>query len=86
MNRHTNAEWKVQLLLPFSAEYLVLELDPDYRWAVVASRGGKWLWILARDTSLPEATLTDLRQRITARGLDAQKLKPVPQRVPGAKP
>jgi apolipoprotein D and lipocalin family protein len=81
VNRETNAEWKVQLLWPFSADYLILELDPDYRWAVVASRGGKWLWILARDTTLPPATEEDLRQRITARGLDALRLDPVPQPV-----
>ncbi len=77
----TNAEWKVQLLWPFWADYLVLELDPDYRWAVVASRGGKWLWILARETGLPPATYADLVERIAARGLDAAKLERVPQRT-----
>lgn len=81
VNRTTNAEWKVQLLWPFSADYLILELDPDYRWAVVASRGGKWLWILARATSLPPSTYADLQQRIATRGLDAEKLELVPQRV-----
>jgi apolipoprotein D and lipocalin family protein len=81
VNRTTNAEWKVQLLWPFSADYLILELDRDYRWAVVASRGGKWVWILARDPSLPPSLYADLQQRIAARGLDAQKLAPVPQRT-----
>ena len=83
VDRTTNATWKVQLFWPFSADYLVLELDPDYRWAVVASRGGKWVWILARDTTLPDSTYADLKQRVAARGLDAQKLTKVPQRTSG---
>lgn len=83
VNPDTNAEWKVQLFWPLWADYRVLELDDDYRWAVVASRGGKWLWILARETTLPEATFTELQQRIAARGLDAQKLERVPQRATG---
>lgn len=81
VNPKTNAEWKVQLLWPFSAEYLILELDPGYHWAVVASRGGKWLWILARETSLAPAAYADLQQRIAARGLDAKNLELVPQRT-----
>lgn len=83
VNRTTNAEWEVQLFWPFSADYLILELDPDYQWAVVASRGGKWVWILARNPTLPASTFADLQQRISARGLDAQKLAPVPQRADG---
>lgn len=78
-NPATNAEWKVQLFWPFSADYLILELDPDYQWAVVASRGGKWLWILARDTTLPSATYQDLLGRIARRGLKAESLALVPQ-------
>lgn len=80
VNATTNAEWKVQLFWPFSAEYRVLELDSNYRWAVVASRGGKWVWILARETSLPPSTYRELQQRIAARGLDAEKLKRIPHR------
>src|SRR3954469_15706234 len=79
VNAQSNAEWKVQLLWPFSADYLILELDPEYRWAVVASRGGKWLWVLARETSLPAPTYVDLLKRIEARGLDAMNLESVPQ-------
>ncbi len=83
VNPTSNAEWKVQLFWPFSADYLVLELDPDYRWAVVASRGGKWLWILARETTISPALYAELEHRIAARRLDAQNLERVPQRPTG---
>ncbi len=77
--RATNAAWKVQFVWPLAADYLILELDPDYKWAVVASRGGKWLWVLARETTLPDAVYRDIEGRVTRRGLDAAKLRRVPQ-------
>ncbi|HRE81861.1 MAG TPA: lipocalin family protein [Opitutaceae bacterium] len=79
VNTTTNAEWRVQLFWPLWAEYRILELDPDYRWAVVASRGGKWLWVLARDTTLPETTYQDIASRLSRRGFNPEELVRVPQ-------
>lgn len=79
LNTTTNAEWRVQLFWPLWAEYRILELDPDYQWAVVASRGGKWLWILARETSLPDATYQDIVGRLSRRGFNPDELVRVPQ-------
>lgn len=76
----TNAEWKVQLFWPFSADYHIVELDPDYAWAVVVSRGGKWMWVLARQPTLSEAVYRDILDRIGRQGLDASALVKVPQR------
>jgi apolipoprotein D and lipocalin family protein len=78
-NPQTNAEWKVQLLWPFTSEYKILELAPDYSWAVVASNGGNLLWILARTRTLPEDIYRDLLSRIERRGLDSSSLAKVPQ-------
>ncbi|MEO7598709.1 MAG: lipocalin family protein [Opitutus sp.] len=75
----TNAEWKVSFVWPISATYRVLELDPDYRWAVVSNGNGKLVWVLARETSLPDAQYQDILRRVTAQGLDANKLVKVPQ-------
>ena len=78
----TNATWKVRLLWPFTAEYRVLELAPDYTSAVVASRGGKWLWVLARETTLPEPVYADVVNRLRARDLPVDQLEKVPQPAP----
>ncbi|CAM3136504.1 lipocalin family protein [Rariglobus hedericola] len=78
-NTQTNAEWKVRLFWPFTSDYLILELDADYRWAVVASNGGKLVWVLAREHTLPDSVYTDLLKRIDARGLDSSRLARVPQ-------
>jgi apolipoprotein D and lipocalin family protein len=79
VNSESNAEWKVQLLWPFTSEYKILELDPDYHWAVVASNGGKLLWILSRDPVMADETYADLLSRISKRRLDAAKMVKVAQ-------
>lgn len=83
-NTQTNAEWKVRLIWPFTNDYLILELDPNYRWAVVASNKGKLLWVLARERRLPHAVYADLLERIDRRGLDSSRLVRVPQPAPAA--
>ena len=52
-NLTTNAEWKVSFIWPVSSTYLVLELDPDYRWAVVGTPGRGLLWIRRRLRAYP---------------------------------
>ncbi len=79
VNQESNAEWKVRFLWPFTSTYLVLELDPDYRWAVVATPGHKLLWVLARARSLDDATCAEILQRIQAQGYDVKLVKKVPQ-------
>ncbi len=79
VNKESNAEWKVRFLWPFTSTYLVLELDPDYRWAVVATPGHKLLWVLARGRSLDDATYAEILQRIQAQGYDVKLVKKVPQ-------
>jgi apolipoprotein D and lipocalin family protein len=79
VNKVSNAEWKVRFIWPLSTTYLVLELDPEYRWAVVATPGHKLLWVLARGRSLDEATYAEILKRIQARGYDVNRLAKVPQ-------
>jgi apolipoprotein D and lipocalin family protein len=81
VNKETNAEWKVQFLWPLSTTYLVLDLDPDYQWAVVGTPNRKLLWVLARDRSLTDATYAEILKRIKAHGIDPAKVAKVPQPV-----
>lgn len=37
---------KVSFFLVFYTDYLVMELDKDYQWAVIGSSSDKYLWIL----------------------------------------
>ena len=60
-------------------DYWVLELDPDYRWAVVGSPNRKYLWFLTRDKHFPKDRLDILILRAAERGFDTTRLKYTPQ-------
>lgn len=55
------------------ADYWVVDIDPDYRWAVVGSPSRKYLWILSRSPSMSRAQFDELVARAKMRGyvLDA---------------
>ncbi|MBN8717121.1 lipocalin family protein [Thermomonas sp.] len=61
--------------LPFTwADYWVVELDPDYRWAVVGSPSRKYLWVLSRTPAMPRAEFEAIRERAAHRGYPVQRL------------
>lgn len=55
--------------------YWIIELDPQYQWVVVSEPQRAYLWILSRTPQLPEATLQQLRQQLTAAGFDLKRLE-----------
>lgn len=70
----------------FGGDYVVVGLDPDYQWALVAHPSRKYGWILARAPSLPPALLADLAGRLAAQGYDACDFVLTPQGGSGAPP
>lgn len=45
---------KVSFFGPFYSGYNVIALNPDYKYALVAGKNLKYLWILSRETSIPD--------------------------------
>ncbi len=45
---------KVSFFGPFYAGYNVIAIDADYKYALVAGESLKYLWILSRETTIPE--------------------------------
>lgn len=56
------------------ADYWVLDVDPDYRWAVVGSPSRDYLWVLSRDSHMQRAQFEALRHRAAERGYPVEKL------------
>ena len=48
------ARLKVSFFGPFYGGYNVIALDKDYKYALVAGKNLKYLWILSRETTIPE--------------------------------
>lgn len=68
------AHLKVAFFLWFYSDYIIMELDKDYRYALVGSTTDKYLWILSRTPHLPPDELNRLLDRATQRGYDVSKL------------
>ncbi|MEO8810970.1 MAG: lipocalin family protein [Rhodanobacter sp.] len=56
------------------ADYWVIELDPDYRWAVVGSPSLKYMWVLSRAPSMDAILFGQIRERARQRGYPVDKL------------
>jgi len=56
------------------ADYWVIALDDDYRWAMVGQPGRKYLWILSRTPRMDESTFSSLKKRAVAMGYDLSSL------------
>ena len=48
---------KVSFFGPFYASYVVYELDQDYRYAFITGNNKKFLWLLAREPTVPDNVL-----------------------------
>jgi len=72
-------EWLA--FLPFVwADYWVIDLAPDYSYAVVGDPARAYLWILARTPRMDEATYRGILARVADLGFDPERLlrNPVP--------
>lgn len=65
---------RVSFFLFFYSDYDIMALGKDYEWALIGSRSDKYLWILSRTPTLPEATLADILQIARERGYDTSRL------------
>lgn len=82
VNEETNAEWKVQFVWPFSLPYIITDLDEEYRWVVIGHPSRDYLWIMAREKTLPPPTLEAIVRRVEAQSFDPARIMTVPQ-LPG---
>lgn len=61
--------------LPFVwGDYWIIDLDPDYRYAVVGDPARKYLWILARETEVNSEILDSILYRANEQGYDISAL------------
>ena len=78
----SNAEWKVSPFWPLRFPYYTIDLDPDYKWVIVATPNRGYLWIMARESSLPGSQLNELIEKMVARGFAREAIQIVPQKWP----
>ena len=74
VDKQTNAKLKVTFFWPFYGDYWILDLGPDYEYAVVGEPDRKYLWILSRSQQMDEALYQELLQKMAGKGFDTQKM------------
>jgi len=75
----SNARLKVTFFWPFWGNYWVIDLAPDYSYAVVGEPSRKYLWILSRTPQLSEATMSQILTHMEQKGYDPSPLIKTPQ-------
>lgn len=66
---------KVTFFWPFSGDYWVLDLDPDYRWALIGEPKRKYLWILSRTPQLSERDYQKILDTARRQGYDVSPIQ-----------
>lgn len=75
----SNAIWKMQFLWPFRADFRVVWLDEAYNVTVIGRQKRDYVWIMAREPHISDATFADITRYLGEQGYDLSRLRRVPQ-------
>ncbi|MFB1032612.1 MAG: lipocalin family protein, partial [Aliarcobacter cryaerophilus] len=70
----TNSKLKVSFFRPFYGDYWILDLDDDYKYAIIGTPSKEYLWILSREKTISDEVLNKLLEKISNMGFDKSKL------------
>ncbi len=74
VDRSTNSKLKVSFFRPFWGDYWIIDLGPDYEYAVVGHPGRDYLWILSRTPVMDAAMYEGILDRLRQQGYDVTRL------------
>lgn len=74
VDQKTNAKLKVTFFWPFYGDYWILDLGPNYEYAVVGDPSRDYLWILSRTPQIDEALYQQLLAKMAARGFQTGRM------------
>ena len=75
-------ELRVSFFWPFYSDYRVIELAPDYSYAVVTAGSRDYLWVLARKPTMDKAQLDGILDRAKALGFELDVMEyPKPVKI-----
>lgn len=78
-NNMGRGEFKVSFFRPFYAAYKIIELGPDYEYAVVTSSSIRYFWVLSRTSELSGDLLRDILMRAEKWGFSTSDIIHVDQ-------
>ena len=77
-------ELRVSFFGPFYSDYRIIELGPDYSYAVVTGSNRDFLWILSRQQTMAKEQLQEILKRLGKQGFRIDLLE-YPRHIPDGK-
>ena len=75
-----NAQWQIAFLGGLvKADLLILELAPDYSWALIGHPKRKLGWVFSRSQAMDDVKYAELRAKFAGYGYDTAQFQRVPQ-------
>lgn len=74
VNKPTEARLKVSFFKPIWSGYNVIDIDENYKYALVAGNDLDYLWILSRETTLPESYKQRFLEKAKSLGYKTENL------------
>ena len=81
-----NAVWGMQFVWPIKAEYVIVDLAPDYSRTIIGRSKRDYAWVMARTPTISEQDYQASLAKLKALGYSLDKLRKVPQQWPEATP
>ena len=75
----STAKLKVRFFWPFSGDYWVIALDPDYQYSVIGHPSREYLWILSRTPTMQPDRYERVLEQIESHGYTLDRLNRTPQ-------
>ena len=71
----TRGQLEVAYYLPIYLDYNVLDIDDNYQYALVSGNSMNYLWLISRESSMPEEMKQRFLQKATTLGFDISRLE-----------
>jgi len=78
-NQASNAEWRMQFIWPFRAEYHILYVNDEYTETIIAHPSRNYAWIMLRQPEVSDAAYEGFLQKLEAAGYDRGIVQKLPQ-------
>lgn len=79
------SKWEVQFIWPFTLDYWVVDLQEDYKYAVIGEPDKENIWILSRKPIMKKSLLVKIIKKIEMKGYDLSNLILMPQKLLSSK-
>ncbi len=80
LDRQSNAVWGMRFVWPIKADYRIVWIDEAYSQTVIGRNKRDYVWIMAREPSIPDEDYRRIIEFLAGQGYDTTKIQRVPQR------